>query len=98
MASKHTPGPWIAASSPSSIVGWPVVSKEGRPICSMPEIPPELPNADNINAETLANAHLIAAAPEMLAVLEGVHAHGYVNSGDYRMVKNVIDKAKGGAV
>ena len=59
---------WIAAASPSSVVGWPVVSSpKGQVICDMawrPGLPPE------VNATIKARANLIAAAPDMLSVLQ----------------------------
>lgn len=60
-AGKPTAGPWLAAAKPSSIVGWPVVSPAagGRSICNV-----------SANDDAQANAHLIAAAPDMLAALQ----------------------------
>lgn len=68
MDGKHTPGNWMAASRPSSVVGWPIVaSPSGRVIANlawMPGLSPEL------EAEIGANARLIAAAPELLEALK----------------------------
>lgn len=68
MDGKHTPGNWMAASRPSSVVGWPIVaSPSGRVIANlawMPGLTPEL------EAEIAANARLIAVAPDMLAILK----------------------------
>lgn len=65
---NHTPGPWMAAAGPSSVVGWPVVERpRGRSVCSvswLPGLPPE------IQAEVRANATLIAAAPDLLHAAE----------------------------
>lgn len=81
--SKHTSGPWMAASAPSSVVGWPVVGPMGRSICNVSWMPrkvyPDISDADYaaFNAECEANARLIAAAPELLAALtRAVAAHG----------------------
>lgn len=71
----HTPKPWIAAAKPSSIVGWPVVASNGRAICTMnyvqhSKIDPAVEGDRRFNAESKANAALIAEAPEMLDLLE----------------------------
>lgn len=76
-APKHaTPGPWMAASSPSSIVGWPVIAAGGRLICTIATPPNNLrrigKEAANYEAylkECGLNARLIAASPDMLAAL-----------------------------
>lgn len=72
----HTPGTWVAAARPSSVVGWPVVASEGRSICGLSW----QPKSEHIDAaiydqfyrEVEANARLIAAAPELLKALEGM--------------------------
>ena len=71
-----TPGGWIAATGPSSIVGWPVVSRQGRSICRMTWVERAVPagEAEETKAETRANAAFIAAAhndmPALLDALE----------------------------
>lgn len=75
MSRAHTPGPWLAAARPTSIVGWPVVAPaaQGRSICSVTYVPGQ---ADAITqafaAGCAANARLIAASPELLDALEGL--------------------------
>lgn len=74
---KFTPGPWLAAAAPSSVVGWPVVAQTGRAIASVAYLGIE-PNKDRpqrkaFNAESMANAHLIAAAPELYEALKRAH-------------------------
>lgn len=75
---KHTAGPWMAASKPSSIVGWPVVAPRqmGRMIANVAWAPHRA-NAGVSDAEYAryaaecgANARLIAASPELLAALQ----------------------------
>lgn len=66
----------MAAASPSSVVGWPVVGPMGRSICNVSWMPknayPDVSDADYaaFNAECGANARLIAAAPDLLAALK----------------------------
>ena len=73
--SKHTPGPWLAAAKPSSIVGWPIVQPAtGRLICNInyvqrTVIDPEVAGDRAFNRESEANARLIAAAPDLLDAL-----------------------------
>ena len=71
---RHTPGPWLCAAAPSSIVGWPVVGRQGRSICNLSWIAKKPPMATDgqyaaLKAETHANGRLIAAAPDLLAAL-----------------------------
>lgn len=60
-----TPGRWIAAAKPSSVVGWPVVSEAGRSIASMnyvhwSEHNPAVSGDRTFNRESKANAEHIA--------------------------------------
>lgn len=68
---KHTPGPWTVGTnkSPSNVTAgkydiqqWPTDAGLSRPVSS------------EENETEVANAHLIAAAPEMLEALEGIAA------------------------
>lgn len=72
--SGHTPGPWLAAARPSSIVGWPVVAPMGRLICdiALGHKPPGVSDGDwsAHYVEVEANARLVAASPELFARLE----------------------------
>src|SRR5690606_27467430 len=76
MSGKHTKGPWMAATSPSSVVGWPVVGPMGRSLCNASWMPkkayPDVSEADYaaFNSECEANARVIAAAPDLLAALK----------------------------
>jgi len=97
----HTPGPWIAAASYSSVVGIPVVAQSGKRIAnaSMPGLPAEYGNDE----ENLANARLIAAAPSLLsAAMAVVEACNPIplNSAQhlaFAELTNAIHAAKGGA-
>lgn len=69
---KFTPGRWIAAQKHSSKVGLPVVaSPHGRSIASVTFFGLG-ENFKNHDDESYANAHLIAAAPELYEALEDV--------------------------
>lgn len=70
---KHTPGPWLMADKPSSVVGWPVVQQgTGRAICTLnyiqhTQIDPKVPGDRAFNAESRANGQVIEASPDLLA-------------------------------
>lgn len=61
MASAHTPGPWLAEEHV-------IVTEDGQQVASV------LPFYDEREAESLADARLISAAPELLAALQAVLA------------------------
>ena len=61
--SKHTPGPWACISGGRSGEFTVYLPSDGMVICSRNQY-------DDKHAEFLANARLIAAAPEMLAALK----------------------------
>lgn len=78
MTTKHTPGPWVAMDvrdgrgNPCAFSVWPnrkfaTYERRGahNQICRTP---------DGLTPENKANAHLISAAPEMLAALLDVEA------------------------
>lgn len=43
----------------------------------------------------MGNARLIAAAPDLLTVLQKIHAHGYTTTDDHAMVAEAIAAATG---
>ena len=72
MSEEHTRGPWLMASKPSSIVGWPIVAPQalGRVICSLNYADKKAfggpqPGDRSFNDESMANGKLIAMAPEL---------------------------------
>ncbi len=103
MSAKHTPGPWLAAAGPSSIVGWPVVGSGGRAIASLTWWPrehfqPDVTDEayDALVAEIGANARLIAAAPDLLEALQSVmSAHGEQLHDAFDDAHKAISKALG---
>ncbi len=62
---QHTPGPWVV-NGEARYAGFNVVDKTGRSVAAFPS------NSKRPDDERNANAHLIAAAPELLAALEGL--------------------------
>jgi hypothetical protein len=90
---EHTPGPWLAAAKPSSVVGLPVVStKNGRSVASVTffALGEQFVNHD---AESQANARLIAAAPDMLEALKALK----YNQGNeaWKLADAALRKAEG---
>jgi hypothetical protein len=87
--SAHTPAPWhvddASGYSRICIKPWP-----GPVICDL------CPLGDE--AQENANAHLIAAAPDLLTALETVNEWSITASGDdfpYWVVEPAIDRARG---
>lgn len=64
--SKHTPGPWSLYETAG---GWTVDGPDRKPVCS-----PASARGLRPEDEHAANAYLIAAAPDLLAVLKAIHA------------------------
>lgn len=74
MSAKHTPGPW-ALSTVRTQVGWchkvgPFPSRRGESHACVYE--DGISNSPPVDSELLANARLIAAAPELLEVLRAL--------------------------
>ena len=97
-AAKHTPGPWLIGGARYVYAA----GQDGANICAVGEprasttvgyTPLELGSKDN--EEAYANARLIAAAPDMLALLKDLHSHGYTTSQDHDRVAAMIAKAEG---
>lgn len=107
--SKHTPGPWKSTKRYNKqterfqLVS--IESESGRQIAIMSEHHGDTPLTPMSQFETSAqddaDAHLIAAAPEMLEALEAVRDRNTEDPNDYdRVFQKVlvaITKAKGGA-
>jgi hypothetical protein len=92
MPNKFTPGPWVIAPDPKHLAAAPVVISSTRNIA---KVLYHLGSEDN---EVNANAHLIAAAPELLEVCEKLLAHacGDTVRGDFLAEAELaIAKAKG---
>ena len=94
MNTKHTPGPWIIGTPPPNGEQTIGTGSAGGVMVAVAT------TGVDMEAITLANAHLIAAAPDMLEALKAalslieivIPFDGEVN----RMVRNAIAKAEGG--
>jgi len=72
MTSKHTPGPWAVHDHPTDPYqyGHHVTTEDGLTICSVTyQLPVNTPHGVE-EATRVANARLIAAAPELLEALQ----------------------------
>ena len=73
LIAKATDGPWMAAASPSSIVGWPIVGQQGSSVASVTWMPKPPNVSDDDYAEFVgkceANAKLIEAMRNHLPAL-----------------------------
>ena len=95
--SKHTPGPWRLIKSGSSINIYSDTDTNTARICT------EAYNAPESKEEQIANARLVAAAPEMFAVLHRLifvfdkrKNFAYENFEDtVNMAREAIAKAEG---
>lgn len=86
--SNHTPGPWsVYDTEPDADYGMCGVYANSSDIarCSV--------DVDRCKAEVLANANLIAAAPDMLAVLKKIE-HTHLDDLVFE-IRAVIAKAEG---
>lgn len=69
MNTKHTPGPWIATGWENTVVNIPDIYFGGHlTICVYPA------SGQAPRSEAVANARLIAAAPDLLEALEAIRA------------------------
>lgn len=73
---KWTKGPWMMAAKPSSVVGWPIVSQQGRSIANLNYVGfmGDGEGWKEFREESTANGSLIAAAPDLYEALEGMLA------------------------
>jgi hypothetical protein len=89
--SKHTKGPWTMTANfhqnGDIVVSDQAKEHEGTSIARIANF--------NYWDEAEANAHLIAAAPEMYDLLELLEFEGSLHKRHLEMVRYVLDKAKG---
>jgi len=89
---SFTPGPWMickAYQPINPVDGW-IIKERKQPCFPVALISETL---GGLRSPQEANARLIAAAPELLAALEAIAAHGGVYSGP--IARAAIAKAKG---
>jgi hypothetical protein len=79
--SQHTPGPWFVGASGVTVYG-------GSRGCQIVQQDSEM-----LIGEKIANARLIAAAPELLAACLSFIDPGLSNDDSYKLVKAAIAKA-----
>lgn len=82
MTKQHTPGPWFYDDS---LKGRLVINSERANVAVVPYL----------DQEAVANARLIAAAPDMLAVLKSIDGNGFVGA-DWGRIAAAIDRAENG--
>lgn len=89
---KFTPGPWKLHPKKDYIFSFKRLDdwENPRPIC-IPTI------ISNENEENEANAHLIAAAPEMYAVLAWLNCRGGLGLDVHKSIEAALAKARGEA-
>lgn len=93
--SKHTPGPWVVGNTDPLLFG----KQRGQgtePIGFV--YGPSFPERSDLGKEAIANARLIAAAPELLEALKNLlesHLAGNVIGADVREAQEAIAKATG---
>lgn len=92
---SHTPGPWSVDSSMIS-TGWVLVTKSNGDVVANvnTETGPDIPPTVSIKMPALSNAHLIAAAPEMLEALEWLNLHSFTAQNSPK-IQSAIRKARG---
>jgi hypothetical protein len=84
----HTPGPWATGSTVTRVQVWP----EGWnvPLCIADC---HTKNAPENKAERVANARLIAAAPDLLAIVERLNYAFYVD-GTAKALRPIMAETK----
>lgn len=85
MTAKHTPGPWF--------VNGPWLIQADTPH-ELPRYVAEIKKPHGVSTnEREANARLIAAAPELLAALEGILYHFVPEQGNLKVEQEMIKSA-----
>jgi len=83
---KHTPGPWESGNGTTSIYG-----SDGK------EVARRIWHGPQDDERSLANARLIAAAPELLAALQYLCEVSHTDPRGFDAARAAIAKATGGA-
>lgn len=85
MQTSHTPGPWFHDGGPWIYGPHHPQSKHGNKRICIGEVCSA--HADKLDDEAKANAHLIATAPEMLAMLE--MARTWIDRAEQHLINHV---------
>ena len=91
MSSKHTPGPWTVDDREYAGVKWDAIirNRDNDPVACVGM-------AGYTEATGQANAHLIAAAPDMLEALKKLQDSEYETVDEFFLITNAaIAKAEG---
>lgn len=83
---KWTPGPWVVFGA------WGIQDQNNRLIA---QFEPLNDDGNGNSEESFANAHLIAAAPELYEALIRVQQEGGMGIGLHRQIDRVMAKARG---
>ena len=99
MGTKHTPGPWVWECDPEEDCGTNMFGADGVQVIEYAHWSSGMAFANDNRSINVANARLIAAAPELLGALEDyVKTHEFLGHADrphYRAAIKAIAKAKG---
>ena len=87
MGFKHSPAPWRCHDKRPNCSGYSIVGNDGQYIGFVGD-------SDELSPMG-ANAHLIAAAPEMLALLMKLDKIGGLGLSTHKDIQSVITKALG---
>ena len=97
--SGHTPGPWEAHQRPAAPAeyGHYVTTSDGLTVCNVTYQLPALADGKVVEATRIANARLIASAPELLEALQEAWAKPTITEGAdwWGRVAAVLTKATG---
>jgi hypothetical protein len=85
MSEAHTPGPWKIVNR---------TDVQSEPIGGLAYVSTAGARGRTLD-EAIANAHLIAAAPDLLAALEFIDRNNAVDRTSTRMLRAAIAKARG---
>jgi len=94
MSAKHTPGPWEVTEYESGDF---TITAQGRGPCDGDICGTTMRPEEHDENASYANARLIAAAPELLEVLEMLVSNVGPSTSDIAVARAGLSKAKGGA-
>lgn len=99
---SHTPGPWTVLNHAHPLIVRGEDARSSQSIAYGAAETTQLMQTGMSVEEVRANAHLIAAAPDMLSMLEAVIRHDEALKPEFRLssslirhIQNTINKAKG---